>query len=296
MSITTEDFNMKDFTLLIQGRLSNKTINFYKQNNPGCEVLISTWNNNPIDLSNLPENFRVINSEIPNPLCRDGRRYKIVSTLNGLKNVRTSLVIVIRGDCHYSNLEYIAEEILIDSNKIYVSPLTFRHHSVRKFHIGDYIIGGRTDQLHIMFEAADELALEHFSERYCNEQVLTLAYLSKKYPNVDFFQKDKLLETPTWDPYVDNTLDVANGIQYMIESFEIIDIRQLHPYLMLANHLGKGFTHFIPEREYGTISRISMLLSTSDQYQGIIGTSWGRRSYNEEPYGLTGREHDPSYE
>lgn len=260
---------MSNCTILIQGRLTESTIDFYRSNHHGYPVVISTWTTNKIDLSNLPTNFRVVLSDEPPDYDKDDKRtHQVISTLNGLKIISTTFVIKIRGDEFVSNIPYILDELSRQEDKIYVTPIFFRPWTTYRYHISDHLIAGRHDQMMMMFESAYDMVINNHSNSFTPEQMLTLAYLSKKYKAVNF------------DTIPSN--DEIDGRKYMIESFEILDLEKLSPYRFVANCYKTMFTHFIPER-YASISRMSMLFNTEEQTVRIETLAKSTRHYKEEP-------------
>lgn len=261
---------MSNCTILIQGRLTESTIDFYRENHHGYPVVISTWTTNKIDLSNLPANFKVVLSDEPEK-SRDNRNHQIISTLNGLKIVSTTFVIKIRGDEFVSHIPYIVDEMSRQDDKIYVTPVFFRPWTTYRYHISDHLIAGSYDQMMMMFGNAYDMIVNQNCESFANEQLLTLAYLFKKYKGVKF-------DTIPSDGEVD-------GRKYMIESFEILDLDKLSPYRFVANCYNTIFTDFIPEK-YASISRISMLLNTEEQRVRIETIAKSTREYREQPISI----------
>ena len=49
---------MKNVTILIQGKITQETYNFYVESCPQYPIVISTWSNNQLDLSYFPHNLR----------------------------------------------------------------------------------------------------------------------------------------------------------------------------------------------------------------------------------------------
>lgn len=279
---------MRNTTILIQGRLTRESLDFYKKNYKGYPKILSLWDDNNIDLSDLSDEFKVVFSERPSFSGRDNRNFQTISVLNGLKLVDTDLVIKIRADEYISNIEYVVEQISFQDDKLYCLPIFFRPWHVYRYHISDHFIAGSKNQLYTMFSAALEMSNDNFYDRYCNEQFLTLAFLSKKYPHIDFYDRGNassefIIEQD--NTLTDNELD---GKKYFIESFEILDLQRLKPYQIVANAYGKIFKDFIPEREYSSISRISMIFNTKEQYDGIAQTLYGNRQYIEEPIPIPG--------
>lgn len=262
---------MSNCTLLIQGRLTESTLAFYAKNHHNLPVVVSTWTDNSISLKDLPSNFRVIISEKPKEPRRDSVNYQVTSTLNGLKYISTTFVIKVRGDEIISNLPYILDQMYLQEDKLYVLPVFFRPWTTSRYHISDHLIAGKYSHMLQMFETAKEWCEESNTDKYVPEQVLTIAYLSKKYGGTTFSL------TP-----INNEVD---GRISMIESFEILDLTKLSPYTIVANCFNKIYRDFIPEQN-GSISRISMLLNSFEQTERIEKTAKTQRKPSIEDTGI----------
>lgn len=279
---------MRNTTILIQGRLTKDSLEFYKNNYQDYPKVLSLWNDNNIDLSDLTDDFKVILSEKPTNGGRDNRNFQTVSVLNGLELVDTEYVIKMRADEYISNIDYVIEQISLQDDKLYCLPIFFRPWSVYRYHISDHLIAGSKTQLLNMFSTAYEMSNDNFYDRYCNEQFLTLAFLHKKYPDVDFYDRNNV--NPEFDSYQDNSLtdDKLDGRMYFVKSFEILDLQRLKPYQLVANVYGKIFKDFIPEGDYSSISRISMVFNTKEQYDSIAANLASNRTYIEQPIPVPG--------
>ena len=105
---------MEDVTILIQGRISQESYNFYVKNYPNSNIVVSTWENHTLDTSNFPSNLKLITAKLPKEGGYQNVNYQVESTVNGLMCVRTPYVIKVRGDEYYSNLEYILSKIKLN--------------------------------------------------------------------------------------------------------------------------------------------------------------------------------------
>ena len=144
---------MEDVTLIIQGRLMQETYDFYVKTCTNFPVVISTWVDCNIDFSNMPPNFLVLLSQIPEEPGAQNFHYQIISTLTALERIKTKYVIKVRGDEFYSNLQYIHNSIRVEPTKIHTSSVFFRSWQYAEYHISDHIIAGTTENLLIMFRA-----------------------------------------------------------------------------------------------------------------------------------------------
>jgi hypothetical protein len=235
---------MIDLTILIQGNVTAECLKFYYENYKNFKVIISTWDDLNIDFLNNPHQFTITKSEKPKETGQSNLFLQVESTKNGLYYVNTDYCIKIRGDAYYSNIENIYHKIKSDNTKIYTSPIYFRHPSQYKYHISDHIIAGTTDNLKKMF-----YNIEVCGKDTPPEVELCINYLKKIKFNFDINE-------------------YSNHI--MIENFNILDLKELHPYFISTNTQKiKKHTHFIPEK-HNSISNISMLYNTREIQQKIF--------------------------
>lgn len=222
---------LPDLTIMIQGRLSRESVDFYIKNYNKYNVVISTWTNNKIDTSNLPENIRLIQNDMPKHHGHQNIYLQIWSTIYGLRVVDAKYCIKMRGDEYVSNIEYIYDCIAKDNDKLYTLPIFFRKWTHIPYHISDHLIAGKTDNLKLMFETA----LHRKKDHPVAEIIFTRGYLEKKIPDIYKKYEDKKM---------------------MQEYFDILNLGNLQPYLLVANCFGKRFrNNFVPSH-HASISNI----------------------------------------
>lgn len=246
---------MKNVTILLQGKVLQETIDFFVENYPTTNVVISTWIGSELNFSNLPQTYNVVLSKLPEDGGHQNMNYQILSTINGLRFVETDYVIKIRGDEYYSNIEYIANEIAMNPQKIHCSSVFFRHWEYMKYHISDHIIAGSKDNLQLMFQKTkfytENGLIYHINEGKKHdfwepEINLTRSYLMAKEPE-------------RWER--------VDGRQLMVDNFEILDINKLHPYKIVANIFKTQWTEgFIPERNYSISDVNKLFLKQNEAY------------------------------
>lgn len=238
---------MKDVTLIIQGKISQESLDFYIENYPTLNVIVSTWVDNTLDLSKLPTSYRVVTQSTPHNSGFQNQNYQFVSTINGLRLANTKFVIKIRGDEYYSNIEYIYSEIVKNPDKIHCSPIFFRHWSFMNYHISDHIIAGTLDNLTLMFTSTkskvDAGTIFHVTDgkihSYWEPEInLTRGYL---------MEKERC------------RFGIVDGRNLMVDNFNILDVKQMEPYLIVANIFSTTWRkNFIPEENY-SISDVKKL-------------------------------------
>jgi hypothetical protein len=251
---------MEDVTIIIQGRLMQDSYDFYINNYRDCPVIISTWVDNQIDFTNLPNNFIVLLSPYPSDNGAQNINYQITSTLNALETVNTKFVIKIRGDEYYSNLQYIVNSIKVEPTKIHTSPIFFRAWQYAEYHFSDHIIAGNTKNMLILFRASKH----NFDTGKLNISKWKIDGKFHKYVNVH--APEERLTKSYLDAKEPERFERVDGRILMKEHFDILDISLLHPYKIKANLFKKEWTDgFIPERNF-SISTIDQLFS-DDPYK-----------------------------
>jgi hypothetical protein len=251
---------MENVTILIQGKIEQESFDHYTLKYRNCPVIISSWADCKIDFSNLPKNFKVILAPLPSESGDQNINYQLVSTLNGLDNVKTKYVIKMRGDEYWSYPENIYQSIINDPNKIHCSSVFFRAWQYCEYHMSDHIIAGITENLKLLFEKSKynwdngrlnvskwkvDGQFKGYIHTHAPEERLTKSYLEAKEP--DRFEKE-------------------DGRVLMKEHFSILDIQVLKPYKVKANLFKIEFRdNFIPEKNF-SISNIDRLFS-DDPYK-----------------------------
>jgi hypothetical protein len=249
---------MKNVTILLQGKILQDTIDFFVNHYPDQNIVISTWIGCNLDFSKLRQSHNVILTKLPKNGGHQNINYQLLSTTNGLKYVETDYVIKIRGDEYYSNMEYITNQIVMNPQKIHCSSVFFRHWEFMKYHISDHIIAGTTDNIKLMFEKTkfymDNKMVYHMldgkpHEFWEPEINLTRSYLMAK-------------ESERWGK--------VDGRKLMVDNFEILDIKKLEPYKIVANIFKKEWTEgFIPERNFSIGDVNKLYLTQKEAYVNI---------------------------
>jgi hypothetical protein len=246
---------MEEVTLLVQGKITQETYNFFTERYPQYPIVVSTWSDHRLDLSYFPKNLTLVLQRLPDISGDQNQNYQFVSTNNGLTHVTTPYVIKFRGDEYYSNIENMMSQIKTNPNKIWCSPVFFRHWSMYQYHISDHIIAGKTENLKFMFQAAkyafDNKLVFHTKDNikypYWEPEIhLTRSFLMAKYPN-NFHELD--------------------GRQLMVDNFDILNLAELTPYKVMCNLFKTyWFGDFTPEKNY-SISKIEQLLNDKPPYE-----------------------------
>lgn len=167
-----------DVTIVIQGGDTPTTIISICLAFINANIVISTWNQyNFSKIEQIVKNFGYHN--------RSNIYYQIYTTLEGLKKVKsTKFTIKIRSDEIYSNYDYLAKLMVKQPEHLITGNQFIRPNWKYPYHISDHLIGGKTENLLIMFSNAKQLIesrkVHHlFFDKYRQvpEQVLTVSYL-----------------------------------------------------------------------------------------------------------------------
>jgi hypothetical protein len=246
---------MEDVTILIQGKITQETYNFYVEAYPQYPIVISTWSNHQLDLSYFPNNLTIVQSHLPEKSGDQNMNYQFISTLNGLSNVKTKYVIKFRGDEYFSNINTISESIKSNPSKIWSAPIFFRHPLHFKYHISDHIIGGTIESLKFMYSAAkyafDNELIFHIKDgvkyKFWEPEIhLTRSFLMAKYKT---------------------NLENENAAELMVENFDIFNLDILKPYKIVANIFSKYWdSDFVPHNNE-SIENINELLNETMPYK-----------------------------
>ena len=240
---------MKNVTLVLQGKVTKETIEFYRTNYPLLPTVISTWFGMGPDTSNLPDSYKVVLAKMPEKRGSQNQNLQFTSTLNGLNQVETDYVIKLRGDEYYSNLEYVLQQVESEPDKIHCTPVWFRHWSFMKYHISDHLIAGKTENLKKMFSASKH-----------NFDNTLLTYIKNKKPQV--YWEPEIHITRSYLREVDkDDYELMDGRVLMAKHFSILKLPLMKPYKIIANLFNKTWTEdYIPEKNF-SISDIRMIFN-----------------------------------
>jgi hypothetical protein len=205
-------YNKNNTSLLIQGRTDLECLEKNVQNCCDIPVVISTWEDN-----NMVDSFKdqlVLKNKIPEDKGIENFILQLISTIEGLKKIKTSHVIKVRGDefFHYSKL---IEHMKNNSDLIFTAPIFFRPFSFIPYHISDHLIAGRTDYLLKMFERAK--SMYQMNKKECKEWGLTKSHMRNM--GFESFENHDL------------------GKKEMKKLFNIIPMDELKPYKVTVNSI-----------------------------------------------------------
>jgi hypothetical protein len=173
MKLNLTFFNKKmksnPYTILLQGRISEETLNLWIQNHSESDVVLSIWEDEDLSKFDIPKNWKVVVNHYPFLRFAPNANldYQIITTLRGLEQITTKWVIKMRCDEYWSNLDKIFQKMLNNEDKIVSGSMFFRKWGMYPFHCGDKIMGGTKDNLTLMFEST----LHNLEIRFWNETI-----------------------------------------------------------------------------------------------------------------------------
>jgi len=174
--------NKHPYTILLQGKINEETLNLWIKNHSESKVVLSIWEDEDLSSFDIPKKWKVVINHYPFIRFRPQANldYQIITTLHGLQYVETNWVIKMRCDEYWSNLDKIFDKMKSNPNKIVSGSMFFRKWGMYPFHCGDKILGGTTDNITLMFESTlHNLELKLWDETIPESQ-LGLGYVMAK--------------------------------------------------------------------------------------------------------------------
>ena len=207
---------IKDLTILIQGRCEEEQIQLWIDNYSDWNVILSTWIDYDLNL-NFPNNWKIIKSEYPKRFAdMQNIDLQIVSTLNGLKEVKTDYVLKVRGDEFFSNLSLVYNRMKEVHPKVLVSSIFFRPLGLYLYHISDHFICTTKENLNTMFQSTYNFLSKYTKFNNSPESHFGFCFIHSK---------------ENWISYnVDNYIDVND--EMIKKWYSIFDVNELKPYII----------------------------------------------------------------
>jgi hypothetical protein len=143
-----------DFTILIQGPLNKISINNIKNYSDFGKIIVSCWTNDNLSLlSDVYQDILIVKSSYPleDINNKNNMGKQIISTINGLKYCDTKYCIKVRSDESFSDLTFLVNKVLENSDKIISTNNGFND---RPYHPSDHILAGSTRTLRDGFKNA----------------------------------------------------------------------------------------------------------------------------------------------
>ena len=260
------------FTILLQGRIEPKAMDFWVNNLSDSKIVVSVWND---DIQyDFPEDWNVVVNKKPIERIGFGNfDLQLLSTLEGLKLIDTQWVVKMRCDEYYSNLPFLIEKMISEPEKIMCGSLFFKEVGMHPFAISDHIIGGKTENIKLMFQSAYENIKNGFWKLPIAESQLGFAYLWKRDSEIrekisDISIYDSLHPDPTPFNSDKGKMDVGMAIK-SIETFtnrirgelglETPQWKNIKVWNKLMEYSVKDIERYLQKSEYPNINEREIL-------------------------------------
>lgn len=170
-------------TIVIQGNDNQNTITSMCLAFINAHIVISTWSQYDFHkIEHIVKTAKYHN--------KSNIYYQIYTTYNGLIKVKsTPYTIKIRSDEIYSNFDHLVKLMIKHPDKLITGNQFIRSNKTYPYHISDHMIGGKTENLLVMFNTAKNLIESGkvhipFFDKYKKvpEQILTIGYILGKNP------------------------------------------------------------------------------------------------------------------
>jgi len=199
--ISTEEIDIKEFGIIIQGPINNKTefnfinetIEIYKKIFPNTLIVISTWQNSYTDNLKNSEHIKICKSKLPDKPGLGNINYQIKSTSNAIKILKENgikNILKTRSDCrimkpnlksYFLSLQktFISDDL---NSRIFASNIATCKYRV--YGITDILLFGKTEEIEIYFkdEVEEDILKKYSFNRIINETaVITEILLCARY-------------------------------------------------------------------------------------------------------------------
>jgi len=250
-----------DFTFIIQGVYSPIHHEMISSLKSFGKVILSCYKNDYSKIEQQHLNFYdniIFNELIENPdqygIYNHQNVYRqSYSTLSGLKHVETKYAIKFRSDMYVSNIEYLLETVINNSQKLSISPFTSDAYCMLSF--GDQIVAGTKENLVNTYETAynfaktinfddpstymyDDMDLRSGAENFFSISHLKSKNLSLGYPVVVTYWMESFKR-----PNVKCYVNVGTNYETVIlNNFFLFDTEKLWPYYYKSNAINHVYT------------------------------------------------------
>ena len=202
---------MIEYTILLQGRIEPKAMDFWVNNLSNSKIVVSCWDDEIT--YDFPKSWNIVKNKKPVERIGFGNfDLQLISTINGLKEINSDYVIKMRCDEYWSNIDEITKLIEEDTEKVICGSLFFRPVGMHPFHISDHILAGKVENIKLMFESAYTNLINNFWNFPIPECQLGMAYIWNK----DFEIREIIKDINIYDsphPTLLDTFDDNNAKQ-----------------------------------------------------------------------------------
>lgn len=264
---------MIEYTILLQGRIEPKAMDFWVNNLPNSKIVVSCWDD---DIAyDFPKDWHIVKNKKPVERIGFGNfDLQLVSTINGLNEINSDYVIKMRCDEYWSNIHEITKLIEEDTEKVICGSLFFRPVGMHPFHISDHILAGKLENIKLMFESAHTNLINNFWNFPIPECQLGMAYIWNKDSEIREIIKDiNIYNSP--HPTLLDTFD-DNNAKKSIESelkkielfsdrikndlfFENINWHMIKKWRQCIEYSALNMKSILRKSEYPKIDELSVL-------------------------------------
>jgi hypothetical protein len=226
----------RDYTIVIQGKIHERTIemcNFHRD----METIVSTWDSDIPHEQFLQKALRPNLTIVSNPLPDTeninnvgNRYYQFMSSLHGMRAVKTKFAIKVRSDEYYSNLDPIIATSISSPEKMITNDVFFRKTKFYQYHPSDHLMAAKTEYMISLFEECCIMCKNNY---FCvSEQIIGMTYIAQQESRASN-QKYSYLDLPAINR-PENFLAIN---QLMVKHFDIVSSFELGNFYVTANFL-----------------------------------------------------------
>lgn len=214
-----------DYSILLQGRIEPKAMEFWVTNYHTKNIYVSIWDDD-IEYA-FPKTWVIIKNKKPKErITSNNLDLQILSTLAGLEKINTKFVLKLRCDEYWSNLDIVFDKIESNPDKIICGSMFFRKIGMFPFSISDHIMGGRTENMKLLFESTLKNLTEKLWDYWVPESQLGLGYLLAKEPTIkNEVGNFNLFNSYHPDPTPFNTNECAQKVTKEMKNIELFSER-----------------------------------------------------------------------
>jgi hypothetical protein len=226
-------------SIIIQGRLNERSISKIPEYLKQGEVVVSCWENDNLRLlDKYKDKIKTVINTYPNPviyqhLAQAPWIYQHHSTSNGLREATSHFSIKVRSDEAYPVLAPLIDKLIKQNeerdpitgefeNRIITSNIYFRKDKEAQFHPSDHLVAGTTSRMRDCFNRARFLcSLKESKAIKFPEQLLCQSIIESKWNN----KRGSFC-----------VLDPSNSIKIMEKHLDIIRIKDLPAHIWTSSY------------------------------------------------------------
>ena len=193
------------FSIIIRGKISKDIENilpYYRKITD--DIILSTWDSENVDdIENKHLFSKILTTTYPQkttnfPISDDSLLYQTKNILDGLENIKYDLVLILRCDEYYNNINLFELKYLEDTKKLITSNFLFRfpdyYNNNGILHIGDHVIFQEKERLKKCYQNIYDLHIIEAKEMHSLlfEPIIAQSYIETFEP-FDIHDKEQHL-------------------------------------------------------------------------------------------------------